>query len=240
MTLLGVNVDHVATIRNARGGKEPEPVTAALIAEISGADSIVCHLREDRRHIKERDVRALRQTVASPFQLEMALDDGIIEIALDVKPDEVLIVPERREEVTTEKGFDAVAGADALKSAAGRFKEAGIGVSVFVDADMAQVEAAHAAGADLVEIHTGPYAHAKSNKEVEAELDKVETAAHRAWELGIAVHAGHGLNYQNIERLLRQVPVEKVNIGHAIISRAVFTGFENAVRDMKAIIAALG
>jgi pyridoxine 5-phosphate synthase len=238
MTLLGVNIDHIATVRNARGGADPEPVHAALIAESSGADSIVCHLREDRRHIRDRDVRLLRELVRTSLQLEMALSDGVMRVAIEVKPPEVMIVPERREELTTEGGFDAVQEQDRLRPAVAKFREAGIGVSVFVNADMAQVEAAHKAGAHTVELHTGPYSHATGPAQVDAALDKLETAAHRAWELGMVVHAGHGLNYHNVERLLRQIPVEKVNIGHAIISRAVFCGLDNAVRDMKAIIAA--
>ena len=239
MTLLGVNVDHVATIRNARGGHEPEPIHAALVAEASGADSIVCHLREDRRHITDRDVRMLKEVLHTGLQLEMALNDGVVKVALEAKPTEVMIVPEKREELTTEGGFDAVKEQDRLKPAIARFREAGIGVSVFVSADMGQVEAAHKAGASTVELHTGPYSHAKGEAKIDEALDALETAAHRAWELGLAVHAGHGLNYHNVERLLRQIPVEKVNIGHAIISRAVFTGLENAVRDMKALIAAI-
>ncbi|MCA8919609.1 MAG: pyridoxine 5'-phosphate synthase [Planctomycetes bacterium] len=238
MTLLGLNVDHVATIRNARGGKEPDPVHAAMVAEQNGADSIVCHLREDRRHIKDRDVRLLRDVVQTSLQLEMALNAEIIKIAVETKPDEVMIVPERRGEVTTEAGFDAVKKLDALKSAVDQFKQAGIGVCVFIDANMDQVVAAHKAGANTIELHTGPYSHARGDEAVDKELDLLETAAHRGWELGLDVHAGHGLNYHNVQRLLRQIPVEKVNIGHAVVSRAIFSGFENAVRDMKGLIAA--
>lgn len=240
MTLLGVNIDHVATIRNARGGREPEPVQAALQAEFGGADSIVCHLREDRRHIKDRDVALLQQLVQTSLQLEMALVEDVMKVALEVKPPEVMIVPERRAEVTTEAGFDAVKNADALGAAVKKFNDAGISVSVFIDAEMQQVETAHKAGASIVELHTGPYAHAENAEQVEGTLDKLETAAHRAWELGLEVHAGHGLNYHNIERLIRQIPVEKVNIGHSIVSRAVFSGLENAVRDMKNMISSLG
>lgn len=239
MTLLGVNIDHVATVRNARGGREPEPVQAALQAEFGGADSIVCHLREDRRHIRDRDVHLLQQLVQTSLQLEMALVDDVVKVALEVKPSEVMIVPERRAEVTTESGFDAVKNAGPLKDNIGKFKNAGIRVSVFIDADMGQVEAAHKAGASTVELHTGAFSHAENDTQYDEELDKIETAAHRAWELGLEVHAGHGLNYHNVERLIRQIPVEKVNIGHAVVSRAVFSGIENAVRDMKGIIASL-
>jgi len=240
MTLLGINVDHIATIRNARGGAEPEPVHAALAALAAGADSIVCHLREDRRHIRDRDVRLLRELLPHGLQLEMALHDDIIKVALETRPVEIMVVPERREEVTTEGGFDAVREFERLKAAVKKFRTRDIGVSVFVDAEMAQVEAAHKSGAGTVELHTGVYAHADTEAKAGAALDKLETAAHRAWELGLVVHAGHGLNYHNVERLLRQIPVEKVNIGHAIISRAVFSGMDQAVRDMKAIVARLG
>ncbi|MCB9933561.1 MAG: pyridoxine 5'-phosphate synthase [Planctomycetes bacterium] len=238
MTLLGVNVDHVATLRNARGTGEPEPLQAALSARLGGADGIVCHLREDRRHINERDVRLLLETVHAGLQLELALADDIVKFALEVKPAEVMIVPERRQELTTEGGFDAIGGQAKLAAAIAAFREAGITVSVFVAPEMAQLEAAQKAGAETVELHTGPFSHARTAAEQDVELDKIETAAHRAWELGLEVHAGHGLNYGNIERLLKTVPVERVNIGHAIVSRALFTGFENAVRDMKALIAA--
>lgn len=240
MTLLGVNIDHVATLRNARGGREPEPVQAALQAEFGGADSIVCHLREDRRHITDRDVELLRQLVQTSLQLEMSLDEGVVNIALKVKPPEVMIVPERRAELTTEAGFDAVANAGRLKGVVEKLHAAGIHVSVFIDPDMKQVDAAHKSGASMVELHTGPYAHASKASDVDAALDALETAAHRAWELGMQVHAGHGLNYHNVERLIRQIPVEKVNIGHSIISRSVFSGIENAVRDMKNLVSSLG
>lgn len=239
MTLLGVNIDHVATVRNAREGREPEPVQAALQAEFGGADSIVCHLREDRRHIRDRDVRLLRELVQTSLQLEMALAEDVVKVALDVKPPEVMIVPERRTEVTTEQGFDAVKNTETLKAHVERFHKAGIVVSVFIDADMKQVEAAHKCGVSVVELHTGPYAHATTEQQLEGRLDSLETAAHRAWELGLEVHAGHGLNYHNVTRLIRQIPVEKVNIGHAIVSRAMFSGIDNAVREMKNVIAGL-
>jgi pyridoxine 5-phosphate synthase len=238
MTLLGVNVDHVATLRNVRGGTEPEPIQAALLAEMAGADSIVCHVREDRRHIRDRDLRLLRQVVKTSLQLEMALEEDLIGLALEVRPNEVMIVPERRQELTTEGGFDAVGRQQDLAAAVKRFREVGVGVSVFVDALLPQVEAAHRAGAGTIELHTGPFSHTSSENDVENELDKLETAAHRGWELGLQVHAGHGLDYRNVELLIRKLPVEKVNIGHAIISRAVFSGIENAVRDMKALITA--
>lgn len=236
MTLLGVNVDHVATVRNARGGQNPDPVTAALIAEMAGADGIVCHLREDRRHIRERDVRLLREMVKTSLQLEMAPTDEIVQLALTVKPAEILIVPERRSEVTTERGYDCVTNLAHLKAVAERFSESAISVSVFVDADEAQLKAAQQAGADMVELHTGPYAHAPNSLERDKELDKLDTAAHIAMELGMKVHAGHGLDYHNLADLLERVPVERVNIGHSIVSRSIFIGFENAVRELRMLM----
>ncbi len=236
MTQLGVNVDHVATVRNARGGTSPDPVTAALIAELAGADGIVCHLREDRRHIRERDVRLLLESVQTSVQLEMAPAEEIVRLALSWGPAEILIVPERRAEVTTERGFDCIANAARLRDVAEHFIAAKIGVSVFVDADPAQVAAAREAGADTVELHTGPYAHAHTAAECEDELARLEAAAREATAIGIKVHAGHGLDYQNVRQLLARVPVERVNIGHSIVSRAVFSGFESAVREMKRLV----
>lgn len=236
MTLLGVNIDHVATVRNARGGTEPDPVTAAHIAELAGADSIVCHLREDRRHIRDRDVQLIRDTVKTSLQLEMAANADVIKVALAVRPAEIMLVPERRAELTTEGGLDCVKQRAELAPVIRQFLGAGIGVSVFIDPDMAQVECARAIGAYTIELHTGPYAHARDDKSREAELDRLETAAHAAWEAGLVVHAGHGLNYVNIGPLLKRIPAEKVNIGHSIICRAVFAGLENAVREMKRLV----
>lgn len=229
---LGVNIDHVATVRNARGGTEPDPLAAALLAEQSGADSIVCHLREDRRHIRDEDVRRIAAAAKTSLQLELALYEDVIAVALEVKPPEVMVVPERREEVTTEGGFDCIQHADRLAAAIARFGAAGIGVSVFIDAEAAQVEAAHRLGARIIELHTGPYCHATGD----AELARLEAAAKRGQELGLEVHAGHGLNYSNISALVRQVPVSKVNIGHSIVSRAMFVGFGKAVSEMKALL----
>jgi pyridoxine 5-phosphate synthase len=236
MTQLGVNVDHVATVRNARGGTSPDPVTAALLAEMAGADGIVCHLREDRRHIRERDVRLLLETVQTSVQLEMAPADEIVRLALSWKPAEILIVPERRAEVTTERGYDCIANAARLREVTEQFIAAKIGVSVFVDADPAQVAAAREAGADTVELHTGPYAHADNVATREAELARLEAATREATAIGIRVHAGHGLDYHNVTALLARVPAERVNIGHSIVSRAIFTGFEAAVREMKRLV----
>jgi pyridoxine 5-phosphate synthase len=236
MTQLGVNVDHVATVRNARGGTSPDPVTAALLAEMAGADGIVCHLREDRRHIRERDVRLLLETVQTSVQLEMAPADEIVRLALAWKPAEILIVPERRAEVTTERGYDCIANAARLRDVTEQFIAAKIGVSVFVDAEPAQVAAAREAGADTVELHTGPYAHADTATDREAELARLEAATREATAIGIRVHAGHGLDYHNVTALLARVPAERVNIGHSIVSRAIFTGFETAVREMKRLV----
>jgi pyridoxine 5-phosphate synthase len=228
----------VATIRNARGGREPEPVTAALIAEQSGADSIVCHLREDRRHIKDRDVRLLRESVQTSLQLELALHQDVVAVALEIRPHEIMVVPERREEVTTEGGFDCIKDGRRFGAAIKPFRDAGIGVSVFVDADVEQVRAAQRLGAHIVELHTGPFSHAASEADATRELERLHVAAKAGWEVGLEVHAGHGLNYRNVLRLLERVPVRKVNIGHSIVSRAVFTGFEAAVREMKALVQA--
>lgn len=236
MTTLGVNIDHVATLRNARAGAEPDPLTAALVAELAGADSIVCHLREDRRHIRDRDVQLLRETVKTSLQLEMAAHPDLVKLAISVKPPEVMLVPERRAELTTEGGLDCVRQRSTLEPVVRQLLNAGIGVSIFIDADLAQVEAARAMGAGTVELHTGPYAHAGTDAARDKELDRLDTAVHAGWEAGLVVHAGHGLNYRNIRPLLKRVPVEKVNIGHSIISRAVFVGLESAVREMKRLV----
>ncbi|MCF6227908.1 MAG: pyridoxine 5'-phosphate synthase [Planctomycetes bacterium] len=235
MTELGVNIDHVATVRNARGGREPSPVAAALISETAGADSIVCHLREDRRHIRDDDVRLINDSVTTSLQLEMSLDDGVINAALQIAPPEVMIVPERREELTTEGGFDCIAHSEKLSKAVSRFADAGIDVSVFIDADKNQISAAMDMGVSIIELHTGPYSHAHGGS-VDKEIDKLLQAAAFGWELGLSIHAGHGLNYINVRTMLEIVPVEKVNIGHAIISRAIFVGLREAVAEMKRIV----
>lgn len=237
MTLLGMNIDHVATLRNARGGTEPDPVRAALLAEQAGADSIVCHLREDRRHIRDADLRLLRQRVNTSLQLEMAAHPDVVRVALEVRPLEIMLVPERRAELTTEGGLDCLGQRAALAPVIAGFLGEGIGVSVFVDAEPAQIRCARELGAGTVELHTGPYAHALHPDAREAELDRLEAAARAAHLAGLEVHAGHGLNYDNVAALVRRVPLAKVNIGHSIISRAVFAGIENAVREMKRLVA---
>ncbi|MCC6574283.1 MAG: pyridoxine 5'-phosphate synthase [Planctomycetes bacterium] len=236
MTLLGVNIDHVATVRNARGGREPDPVAAAAIAELNGADQITVHLREDRRHITDRDLRVLRETVRTRLNLEMAISPEIVKIALDVHPDRVTLVPERRAEITTEGGLDCRKFSLKLAPLIKRFKEADIGVSLFLDPDLKQLDRAEKLGADMVEIHTGAYANARTDKARITELERIDAAAIKLEELGIRVMAGHGLDYWNISPLLKQVLVEEVNIGHAIVSRAVFVGLGQAVREMKDLV----
>ncbi len=230
---LGVNIDHVATLRQARGGTEPEPVIAAGIAELAGADSITIHLREDRRHIRDRDLRLIRETVQTKLNLEMACTSEIIGIALDVGPEQVTLVPERRQELTTEGGLDVRGALDSIRSAAERFAEAGTRVSLFIDPDAEAVRAAAESGTQCVELHTGSYANAKNEAQATQRLSELAHAATLARSLGLWVYAGHGLNYANIRPLVRIPEVEEVNIGHSIISRAIFTGLDQAVREMK-------
>ena len=236
MIRLGVNIDHIATVRQARRTYEPDPVTAAALATFGGADGITVHLREDRRHIQDRDVLILRQTVHTRLNLEMATTPEIVAFALSVKPDEVTLVPEKRQELTTEGGLDVIGQAAEVRAATHQLKAAGIQVSLFVNADLEQVDMAKDVGADAVEFHTGSYADAKGNEQA-AELDNLRTAAHHAVGLGLHVHMGHGLNYHNIAQIVRIPGVEELNIGHSIISRAVLVGLERAVRDMKQAMA---
>ena len=233
---LGVNIDHVATLRQARGGVEPEPVVAAGIVELAGADGITIHLREDRRHIVDRDVRILRETVQTHLNLEMACADEIVEIALDVKPDQVTLVPERREELTTEGGLDVAASLDRIAAAVARLKDAGILVSLFVDPANEQVRASAASGAQAVELHTGSYANARGEQAARERLCELADAAALAAEEGLRVYAGHGLNYVNVKPVADIPEIEELNIGHSIIARAVFVGLDRAVREMKAVI----
>ncbi|MFH1732097.1 MAG: pyridoxine 5'-phosphate synthase [Planctomycetota bacterium] len=233
---LGVNIDHVATLRQARGGAEPEPAVAAGIAELAGADGITIHLREDRRHISDRDVRIIRETVQTHLNLEMACTDEIIEIALDVKPDQVTLVPERRDELTTEGGLDVACALERIQAANERFKQAGILVSLFIDPVARQVRASAESGAQAIELHTGRYANARGNEEVQQRLCELAAAASLAAGLGLRVYAGHGLNYVNTTPVAEIPEVEELNIGHSIIARAVFVGLDRAVREMKAIM----
>jgi pyridoxine 5-phosphate synthase len=233
---LGVNVDHVATIRQARGTHEPDPVTAASLAELAGAEGITIHLREDRRHIQDRDLALLRQTVTTRLNLEMAATDEMVGIALEVLPDCVTLVPEKREELTTEGGLDVSMHRHLLKKQIGLLQQGGITVSLFVDPDLEQIKAAHRVGADSVEIHTGSYCEARIRELQRAELQKIESAIRAGGKLGLSVHAGHGLNYINIEPILALGGIGEFNIGHSIVSRAVLVGMERAVREMVALI----
>lgn len=236
MIRLGVNIDHVATVRQARRAKEPDPVAAAVLATLGGADGITVHLREDRRHIQDRDVYLLRETVAVRLNLEMAAYEEIIGIALKVKPDEATLVPEKRQELTTEGGLDAIATEAQTRGAVERLKAAGIHVSLFIDPDLAQVDQAKKLGADAIEFQTASYSEAVGARAVAAELAKLEAATAHAKGLGLHVHMGHGLNYQNVRPVVRIAGVEELNIGHSIVSRAVLVGMERAVREMKQVM----
>lgn len=233
---LGVNIDHVATIREARKGKEPDPVWAGALCELAGADIITIHLREDRRHVHDRDLRLLKETVKTKLNLEMADTPEIVGIALEVKPEQVTLVPEKREEVTTEGGLNVRKNFPSLKKTVERFQEAGILVSFFIDPVEDQLEASKDAGVQFVELHTGAYANAIGEKAVGRELAKLMTAAERGGELGLRINAGHGLNYLNIKPVLDLPNLEELHIGHSIISRAVFVGLERAVREMMDLI----
>ena len=236
MPRLAVNIDHIATIRQARRTFEPDPVAAAYIVEMAGAEGIITHLREDRRHIQDRDVRLLKQTVVSKLNLEMAATEEMIGIALDLKPNMSTLVPEKRQELTTEGGLDVVGREEELKKAVARLKSGNITVSLFIDPNPAQVQAAKKVGADIVELHTGRYAEAWLEGDVDAEFSRVVTAAKEAHSLGLEVSAGHGLTYQNIVRFPPVREITEYSIGHSIISRAVLVGLERAVRDMRALI----
>lgn len=236
MTHLAINVDHVATIRQARGIIEPDPVTAAAICELAGASGIVVHLREDRRHIQDRDVHLLRQTVKTKLNLEMGVAKEIIDIALNLKPDMVTLVPEKRLELTTEGGLNVTSQKKRLAGTIEQMEKAGIPVSLFIDPDSKQIQASHDIGATFVEIHTGRYCNASSGKKRDYEFQLIASAAQEAYETGLRVNAGHGLDYQTTARIAALETIEELSIGHAIISRAVFTGLEKAVREMLAII----
>mgnify|MGYP005626969401 CR=1 FL=1 len=236
MARLAVNVDHVATVREARGINEPDPVLAAGIAELAGADGIICHLREDRRHIKDRDLALLRQTVKTKLNMEMAAVSEMLNIAASTKPDLVTLVPERREELTTEGGLDVRANPEHYKKAVDQLKQEGIQVSFFVDPDPTQIEAAHEAGADIVEIHTGHYSEAHSESEARELFERIGVAVNKASALRLGISAGHGLNYVNIKRFKSLPLIEEYSIGHSIVARAVIVGFEKAVREMLELV----
>ncbi len=236
MTQLTINVDHVATVRNARGIDEPDPVTAAAICELAGASGIVIHLREDRRHIKDRDVRLLRETIKTKMNLEMGANKEIIGIAIATKPDMVTLVPEKREELTTEGGLDVVKQKKKLAKTIQKMEKAGIPVSLFIDPESEQVQASHDIGATYVELHTGRYCDAPDETKRDEEYKLIAAAADEAYEKGLRINAGHGLDYQTTARIAALDTIEELSIGHAIITRAVFVGLDQAVREMKKII----
>ncbi len=240
MIQLGVNIDHVATLRNARGTPYPSPVLAAQLAEQAGADLVTLHLREDRRHIKDEDVRLIRAVVQTRMNLEMALTPEMLAHALEVSPHDVCIVPERREEVTTEGGLDVRHYYGIVAEYTQKLLAAGIRVSIFIDADIEQIKLAHELGAPVIEIHTGRYADAETPAEQLNELARVQKAAEFATALGLVVNAGHGLNYHNVQPIAAIPQIKELNIGHAIIGYAVFVGLERAIKDMRALMVEAG
>ncbi len=234
---LGVNIDHIATVRNARGTTYPDPIRAALLAEQAGADLITLHLREDRRHIKDADVIALRPQLATRMNLEAAVTREMIDFACQVKPQDVCLVPERREEVTTEGGLDVIRYYKEVEAAVQQLKAEGIRVSLFIDADEGQIEAAAAVGATVIELHTGRYAEAEG-EEALREIERIKVGVRAGASRGLRVNAGHGLHYTNVQPIAAIADIHELNIGHAIVAHALFAGWENAVREMKAIMVA--
>ena len=234
---LGVNIDHIATVRNARGTVYPDPLRAALLAEQAGADLITLHLREDRRHIKDADVLAIRPQLATRMNLEAAVTKEMIDFACQVKPQDVCLVPERREEVTTEGGLDVIRYFNEVEAAVKQLKGEGIRVSLFIDADEAQIEAAARTGATVIELHTGRYAEAEG-EEVAREIERIKVGVAAGVKHGLVVNAGHGLHYTNVQPIAAIKDIAELNIGHAIVAHALFAGWENAVREMKAIMVA--
>jgi len=237
MCELGVNIDHVATVREARKTNEPDPVWAAALAELGGADGITLHLREDRRHIQDRDLEVLRQTTTVKLNLEMACEEAIVDIACRVHPDQATLVPERRQEITTEGGLDTLGQEQRVAETIRRLQEADILVSLFLDPDLPQIEAAARLGADAVELHTGQYALAGSDSERAVELNALKAAAVAIRDAGMVLHAGHGLTYRNVKPVAAIEGMHELNIGHSIVARAIMIGFERAVREMKQLIA---
>lgn len=236
MAKLGVNVDHIATIRQARGVSEPDPVAAAMLAELAGAHGITVHLREDRRHIQDRDVEILRKTVQTRLNLEMALTEEMVAFALKVLPDAVTLVPEGRHELTTEGGLDVNMLKSTLTQKIALLKQAGIVVSLFVEPDLEQIKACHKVGADYIEIHTGTYCEMRTEADKREQLQRIELAISAARKLGLGVNAGHGLNYQNVVPVAALKGIEEFNIGHSIVARASLVGMERAVREMLALL----
>ena len=239
MATLGVNVDHVATVREARRTHEPDPVWAAALAEVGGADGITIHLREDRRHIQDRDLRVMRQTVTVKLNLELACDEDVLAIATETRPDQATLVPERRAEITTEGGLDVIGQHASVAAAVKRLQAADIPVALFLDPCARQIESGAELGADAIELHTGPYALAKGNQQTAA-LETLKTAGEQVRQLGMKLHAGHGLNYQNVQPVAGLAEMAELNIGHSIVSRALLVGIEAAVREMKRLISAVG
>ena len=238
MIYLGVNIDHVATLRQARGTRYPSPIQAALMAESAGADSITLHLREDRRHIQDQDVEILRHALQTKMNLEMAVTDEMIGIALGIRPQDACLVPEKREEVTTEGGLDVVGQFERVKQACTSLGQAGIRVSLFINPERDQLDAAKAAGAPVVEIHTGQYADAEDEEAQQTEFARIQVAAAYGAGIGLQVNAGHGLHYHNVQPVAAIPQIRELNIGHAIVGHALFVGWENAVREMKALMTA--
>ena len=234
--LLGINIDHVATLRQARSTRYPDPVQAAIEAEQAGADAITLHLREDRRHIQDRDVDMLKDILQTRMNLEMAVTEEMLAIASRVQPSDCCLVPERREELTTEGGLEVAGQLERMRDACQRLAEAGVRVSLFIDADLRQVEAAKSVGAPCIEIHTGHFADAESTSDREAEFKKISDAVCLGDEIGLQVNAGHGLHYHNVQAIAVLPAVRELNIGHAIVARAVFTGLGDAVREMKRLM----
>jgi len=232
MARLSVNIDHIATIREARKGNEPDPVTAASLAELAGCDGIIVHLREDRRHIQDRDVEILRKTIKTKLNLEMAATAEMVKIAVKIKPDMCTLVPEKRQELTTEGGLDLLGNFTHLKTTVSKLQKEKILVSLFIDPDPEQINAAKEMKADYVEIHTGIYSNANTTKETDSELKKIIESVSLASQLGLGINAGHGLNYHNLQPLVKLSEIDEFSIGHSIIARAVLVGFERAVKDM--------
>jgi pyridoxine 5-phosphate synthase len=232
---LGVNIDHIATLRQARRGRDPDPVHAALAAEMAGADAITLHLREDRRHIQDADVRTLRALLKTPMNLEMAVTDEMVAIACEVRPGSACLVPEKRQELTTEGGLDVLGQRERIGAALARLGASGVRVALFIDADVRQLECAAELGAPAIELHTGAYAEA-SGAQRAREFERLLACARRGAQLGLEVHAGHGLDYHNVQPVAAVAEIVELNIGHAIVARAVFSGLAAAVREMKALM----
>jgi len=236
MIELGVNIDHVATLRQARKATYPDPIEAALIAEAAGADAITLHLREDRRHIQDQDVAILRERLTTRMNIESAVTDEMIAIALKIKPHDICLVPERREELTTEGGLDVIKHFDQIKRVCHRLADAGVRVSLFINADEYQIDAAARAGAPVIEIHTGSYADATTIDQQQQHLSQIQTAVRQGINLGLKVNAGHGLHYENVQQIAGITDISELNIGHAIVGRAIFVGFSQAVKEMKQLM----